>query len=297
MNRKKGVFIFSTALLILLAVVGQLLCDTLGFGQGLLKEVVTIFAACAAAAITFFSICLLQKDNKIAKVLSRIFGCLFIIFIVIFSGSILKATGDYSDIYGTGWWISYVDKLEDERRLWSLAKWVGKGEPYYQYDNAVVKIPAKNEEEASKEPYKSALDERVRSEHVYQFFYSDTMLNVLSYQFGRWVLCLYILAAIIWSLSSFYLLLAITGVWNKGLFLSAWFLMLLNVWLPVLNCAGLVFSYWGPPFTGYGRGYLEYNILLIGVPIGAMLAFSSSGKVVLKSLTGEEQNQIRKGIR
>lgn len=267
------ILLYPTLALVLFAVSGQAACDQLGSVKGLSRQWITI-------ALTLLEICalvvcirFLSRPGRVLLFVRRILGAAAVAFMLFVAWLLVFAAPDQVESYGTGWWIGQVDKLEEERHLWSVSHWVGRGDAYYEYDDSVAVVPAKSETEALEEPYHSAADERYRAEVAYEYYYSDTMLNVLGYIYGRWVWLVYLVIAIAWTAAGIWASSRTRGLPAKLLYFASWTLFTVVIWLPALNGCGLRFSYYGPPFTGFGSAYLEYNLLMAGPPLGIMLSF------------------------
>lgn len=268
------ILLYPTLALVLFAVLGQIACDRLGSVKGLSHQWITI-------ALTFLEICVLvvcvrflSRPGKVLLFVRRILGATVIAFMLFIAYFLIFAAPDRVETYSTGWWIGAVDKLEEEQRLWSVSHWVGRGDAYYEYDDSLAETPAKSEKEAREEPYHSAVDERARAEIAYRYYDSDTMLNVLSYVYGRWVWLVYLAIAIAWTAAGIWASAQVRGLPAKLLYFVSWALFTVVVWLPALNGCGLRFSYYGPPFTGFDSAYREYHRLMVGPPLGIILSFA-----------------------
>lgn len=216
---------------------------------------------------------------------------------------------DSDDVYYAGWWIGHVDKLEEEQKLWRKTHWFGRGDEYYQYDYDVFENAPREEYRAEEEPYHSALEERYKAETVYRYFDSDTMLNVLSYFYGRWVWLLYLLIVLVSIVLGISLLPLVGNIHRKLLYCVACFLFIIITIMPTLNGCGLVYNgIYGPPFTGYGYAYWEFGALMAGPTLGIMLGLSkhkqeksvevSSAKKMDSMIVGgaEDMTDVKTGV-
>ena len=61
-------------------------------------------------------------------------GLAIAVWMLFASGMYIYSSLDSGDIYYAGWWVGYVDKLEEEQTLWRKTRWFGQGDEYYQYD-------------------------------------------------------------------------------------------------------------------------------------------------------------------
>lgn len=279
MNRKESfknlrILLYPTLALVLFAVFGQIACDQLGSVKGMFRQWVTI-------ALTLVEICgllvcirLLSMSGKALLVARRILGAVAAVFMLFVAWMLTFTVPDQIETYGADWWIGQVDKLEEEQHLWSVSHWIGRGDAYYEYDDSIAAVPAKSETEAMEEPYHSAVDERACAEVAYKYYYSDTMLNVLSYVYGRWVWLVYLAIVITWTAAGIWVSFQVRGLPTKLLYFASWTLFTVVIWLPALNGCGLHFSYYGPPFTGFGSAYWEYNFLMVGPPLGVVISLT-----------------------
>lgn len=286
--RKKW-FLTALGLLIVFAAVGQLACDEIAlasrrgqywdYQRGLPYLGITIGVTCAAAGAIYLAVRFFPVKYKASKILARLLGIAMAAWMLLVSGLYIYVSLDSGDIYHAGWWIGYVDKLEEERALWRKTRWFGRGDEYYQYDYDIFANAPVEEYRAKEEPYHTAVDERYKAETVYQDFDSVTMLNVLSYFYGRWVWLLYLLIALA-SVALAISMLSLAGnLCTKILYCVACFLFMVITIMPSLNGCGLVYDgASGPPFTGYGQGYWRIGMFITGPSLGIMLGLVRRGQ-------------------
>lgn len=279
MNRKESfkplrVLLYPTLALALFAVFGQVACDQLGSVKGMFRQWLTVTLTLLEICGLLAGIRFLTRPGRVLLVVRWILGAVVAALMLFVAWMLIFTAPDRVETYGTGWWIGTVDKLEEEQRLWSVSHWAGRGDTYYEYEDSDAAEPAKSEKEAMEEPYHSAVDERARADVAYRYYYSDTMLNVLSYIYGRWVWLVYLVIVIAWTAAGIWVFLQVRGLPTKLLYFASWTLFTVVIWLPALNGCGLWFSYYGPPFTGFDSVYWEYSLLMVGPPLGMMLSFA-----------------------
>lgn len=272
LHKRAGHLLYATLALVLFAICGQFACDWLGTHQGGWLQLLMILLVFLEASVLYCIAVKLAGTAKITHILAWIIGVLACLYMLFLSCLFIFGNPNPVEVYGAGWWIGQVNKLEDEQHLWSLSHWIGHGDPYYKYDDSIVAVPAENETQAMMEPYHAALDERSRAETTYWHYQSDTMLNVLSYLSGRWVWLAYSLIAAAWTMLGARETFRVHKISLKALYLSAWLLLAVIICLPALNGCGLRFSYYGPPFTGFSWAYWEFNLMMVGPPL-AIMAF------------------------
>lgn len=270
LSKEMRPLLYAVLALVLFAVIGQAACDRLGTLKGGTCQWLTIAFTVFEIVVMPVVVCFLSRKGRITRILAWVAGVLAFLYMLFIAFLLLFAVSSPIEIYGAGWWIGRVDKLEEEQRLWSLSHWVGHGDPYYEYDDSVVEIPAETEAQSMEEPYRSALDERVCAETTYRYYYSDTMINVLSYLYGRWVWLVYLAIAISWMAAGVRASCLICGIPSKLLYFASWLLFTVVICLPALNGCGVRFFDYGPPFSGFSRAYWEYNLLVVGPPLGVM---------------------------
>ena len=124
------ILLYPTLALVLFAVSGQAACDQLGAVKGLSRQWITI-------ALTLLEICalvvcirFLSRPGRVLLFVRRILGAAAVAFMLFVAWLLVFAAPDQVESYGTGWWIGQVDKLEEERHLWSVSHWVGRGDAY-----------------------------------------------------------------------------------------------------------------------------------------------------------------------
>lgn len=286
--RKKW-FLIALGLLIVFAVIGQIACDEIAlesrrgqywdYQRGLPYLGITIGVTCAAAGAIGLAVRFFPVKYKAAKIFAWLLGIVIAAWMLLFSGLYVYVSLDSGDVYHAGWWVGYVDKLEEERALWRKTQWFGRGDEYYQYDYEVSANAPAEEYRAKEEPYHTAVDERYKAETVYQDFDSVTMLNVLSYFYGRWVWLLYSLIALAAVALAISMLPLAGNLCTKILYCAACLLFVIITIMPALNGCGLVYDgVSGPPFTGYGYGYWGFGMLLTGPALGTLLGLISRGQ-------------------
>lgn len=282
--RKKW-FLIALGLLIVFAVVGQIACDKIALesrrGQywdhqrGLPYLGITIGVTCVAAGAIYLAVRFFPVKNKAAKIFAWLLGIAMTAWMLLVSGLYIYVSLDSGDIYHAGWWIGYVDKLEEERALWRKTRWFGRGDEYYQYDYNIFANAPTEEYRAKEEPYHTAVDERYKAETVYQNFDSVTMLNVLSHFYGRWVWLLYLLIALVSVALAISMLPLVGNLCIKILYCAACLLFIVITVMPALNGCGLIYDgVSGPPFTGYGQGSWRFGMFITGPALGIMFGLS-----------------------
>ena len=303
-NEKKKLFLISIGLLLVFAIVGQIAINEISYkselGQTWEYESyfylygVTIVVAVAAAGLVYLAVKHFPVRKKIQKTLAWVLGALLSGWMLFCCGYSIYMTTDSGGVYGAaGLWLAYVDRLEEEKNVWGKSHWFGHGDEVYEYtydefEEAQSHLYLGDEEE---EPYHSIVDERYKMAYVFQYCESETMINVLSYFYGRWVWLLYSLLALC-ALTFGAFMLPLAGRWpRKLLFLAAWILLGIITLLPDLNGCALVFDpIAGPLFTGIGWYYWLFGALLSGPAIGVMLGLTDrEEKEPLEFATTEDQ--------
>lgn len=286
--RKKW-FLIALGLLIVFAVIGQITCDEIAlasrrgqywdYQRGLPYLGITIGVTCAAAGAIYLAVRFFPVKYKAAKIFAWPLRIVAAVWMLLSSGLYIYASSDSGDVYHAGWWIGYVDKLEEERALWRKTRWFGRGDEYYQYDYDVFENAPTEEYRAKEEPYHTAVDERYKAETVYQDFDSVTILNVLSYFYGRWVWLLYSLIALAVAALAISMLPLAGKLYAKILYCAACLLFMILAIMPALNGCGLVYDgVSGPPFTGYGYGYWGFGMFITGPALGIILGLAGRGQ-------------------
>ena len=286
--RKKW-FLIALSLLIAFAVIGQIACDEIAlksrrgqywdYHRGLPYLWITIGVTCVAAGAIYLAVRFFPVKPKTCKIFAWLLGIAIAGWMLLISGMHIYKSSGSGDIYHAVWWIGYVDKLEEEQALWRKTRWFGRGDEYYQYDYEVFANAPTEEYRAKEEPYHTAVEERYKAETVYQYFDSDTMLNVLSYFYGRWVWLLYLLIALASIALAISMLPLVGSIYAKILYCAACFLFMVIMIMPALNGCGLAYDgISGPPFTGPSSGYWWFGILITAPALGIMLGLISRGQ-------------------
>ena len=282
---RRTLFLAVLCLTIILAIMGQAACDRIslesdlgrywGYDPGLPQIWITIAVTLAAMGLVFLAVRFFPIRRVVLRVFAWILGIAVAVWLLAFSGAYLIRGTDPGDIYGgAGGYLAYVDKLEEERRLWNKCHWFGHGDGFFTYswEEYVDALDHLDYMEADEEPYSTIADEWDRGAYAFQYYHSETMLNVLSYFYGRWVWLLYLLLALL-SVGLAVSMLLVAGKLPGKLFYSAAMIMYaIMVIMPALNgCAWVYAGVVGPPFTGTDAYYLEFAAFLTGPAIGIML--------------------------
>ena len=284
-NTRKKWFLIFIGLLLVFSMIGQIGIDKIclesepgqywGYERRLPYLGITIAVTGAAAGLFYLAVRFFPVKKKRLKIPARVLAAALSGWMLFCSGLTVYRAADSGDVYGAaGLWIAYVDRLEEERKVWDRSRWFGHGDEVYEYSydefmEAHSHLYIGNEEE---EPYHSIVDERCKAEYVFKYCASDTMINVLSYFYGKWVWLLYgLLALCAMALGASVLPLAGRRP-EKLMFLAAWILFCIISLLPALNgCALVSDPVAGPLFTGIGWYYWKYGVLFTGPAIGVML--------------------------
>lgn len=300
-HTRKRLYLLSVGFMILFAAVGSFFADRIGLeseaGQFWDYESrlpgigVNLTISCAATFLIYLIVRYFPLGAQAMKILAWILGIVAGVWMLFVSGYYLCLSSDPTDVYGAaGLWISYVDKREVEKTVWDKSHWLGRGDDVYetgfqQYLEAKNHLYLGNEGE---EPYHSIVDERERIEFVFRLFQWNTMINVLSYCYGKWVWLLYLTIAVLNVGLALSLLRAAETVPGRMLYLSAWILGTVFSLIPVLGGCGFVYAPCGPPFTGYGPTCWGLNVLTAGIAYGVILGIMQrKTNQTLSNETGE----------
>lgn len=307
-NSRKKWFLITIGLLIAFAVLGQTAIDKIahdseagqywGYERGLPYLGITIAVTCATVGVIYLAVRSFPMGKKALRVLAWVLGIAMAGWMLLFLYYYIYVSSDPGDVYGAaGLWIAHVDKLQTEREIWDKTHWYGQGDDVYAYSfdeylKAYDHLYLGNEDE---EPYHSIVDEREKIEYVFQYCESDTMINVLTYFYGRWVWLLYTLIVIAMLGFAISLLPTAGKTPGKLLYLTAWVSFAVISIMPALNGCAFLYNFWGPPFTGYGFVYREFNILLTGPAAGVMLGLADQKKERPCLSTNTGGNRYRRG--
>ena len=241
-------FIIATILLFSVCLLGQILCDAMGYEQILGRYLLRTVIFCGMCVITYFLVRFLHRAGRIRRVLSWIFGILIIGWgcrILIFT--VETAVDDYV-FTGDGWTLSRAFVSEDFQYMADLTHWFGRVDAYYQYSDEDAVMPYEPEDR-EKEPYLSAMLERSKAVRIYRDYHGRTLLNVIGYMYGRWYIVLYIIAMLYWSVSAVLML----PLQRNRIRLAFMTLLMVPVmvsgWGVVLNASGICYICLTPVFA------------------------------------------------
>ena len=307
-NTRKKWFLISIGLLLVFAIIGQIGIDKIclesergqywEYERCLPYMGITIAVTGAAIGLIYLAVRFFPVKQKILKISAWVLGIVIAGWMLFCSGVTVYRATDSSDVYGAaGLWIAYVDRLEEEQKVWDRSHWFGHGDEVYEYSydeftEAHSHLYLGNEEE---EPYQSIVDERYRMEYVFEYCASDTMINVLSYFYGKWVWLLYSVIALFALILGASMLPQAGRLPGKLMFLAAWILFGTITLLPALNGCALVFDpVAGPLFTGIGWYYWQFGVLFTGPAIGVILGLIFRRKEKPPELTNTEEDSFAK---
>ena len=307
---RKRWFLITLQLLLVFAIAGQLLVDRIGqksehgqfysYQSFLPYMWITIAVTGAAALLVYLAVRFFPVRNKGMKALAWVLGIALSAWMLYCINLFIDKVNDSSgDAYGAaGLWVAYVDRLAEERMVWDKSHWFGHGDDAYEYSyeefvEARGHLSLAHEVE---EPYTSIVDERYKLANVFEYFYSDTLLGVLSYFYGKWVWLLYSLLAAGAVILAVSLLPLVGFLPGKLFYLIGCVLFAMMVLLPALNGCALVFDpIAGPIFTGSGRYYCEYALLYVGPTLGVLLGLPRRVKgTILEGNAKESKGEERK---
>lgn len=261
MEKRKTNYFIATVALYAVCLLGQILCDGLGYDHILGLYLFHSLIFCAVCAGVYFVVHFLQKTGKIRRILSWILGLLLIGWTGYLLYHVFDITADDSVFIGDGHSLSIVTVSEDFRYMNSLTHWIGEGDAYYQYSDEDA-IPVSEEWEArEKEPYLSAMQERSKAENIYYYYRDDTILNVIGYMYGRWFVLLYIVAMLYWTFSAILILIRQKNRIRFVFMLVMLIPVLISGWGVVLNAFGICYVCF-PPVFAYAYNYFDALLIL-----------------------------------
>lgn len=305
-NTRKKWFLISIGLLLVFAIIGQIGIDQIclesehgqywEYERRLPNLGITIAVTGAAIGLIYLAVKFYPLKKKLLKIIAWVLGIALSGWMLSRAGYMIYSAIDSGDVYSAaGLWIGFVDRLEEEQKVWNKSHWFGHGDEVYEYSydefaDAHNHLSVGNEEE---EPYQSTADERYKAYSVFAYCSSDTMINVLSYFYGKWVWLLYSLLAIC-AVALGASVLPLSGkLPGKLMFLAAWILFCVITLLPALNGCALVFdAVAGPLFTGFGSYYREFGVLYAGPAIGVMLGLIYRKKKESQELANTEDDSF-----
>lgn len=199
------IFFWTTVLLILFGVLGQILSEMMGYSLQLTNYLIcmllVIFAGYSVFWLTKF---LRKKQEKILQWLIKTAGIILLIWTilmtVICSWYQIEEVGDII-YYGNGWYLSITEQTEEVKYLISKCHFIGKGDTYYNYPDEMA-LTSESSEYEQDEKVSAAVQERDKAEAVFGNFRMDLLLPVLSYQYGLWMNYLYVFIVLAWSIGA-----------------------------------------------------------------------------------------------
>lgn len=146
MKEKRKLFYISTIGLYLFAVFGQWVCGLAYDNQRCLQQREMRLRMLAVIAVCVLCVRLLRGDGRSKRVWRPILGAaLSVCMLAAMVYPLLQAcnTRDSFAVHprliereGGAHWTGALDWLEEEKKLWKLSHWAGRGEVWYQLDDA-----------------------------------------------------------------------------------------------------------------------------------------------------------------
>lgn len=131
----------------------------------------------------------------------------------------------------------YVSRSEEIQRMQSKSVWFGRGEHYYTYPEYLLRETYVEADDIISEVMDT---ERTKAYFAFVGWYSQALLPVLTYCFGKWVRLLYLAIVPLWLLGAFIGFTAVKGKGRKVLYGSCMCLVGVQLLLTILDCYGIV---------------------------------------------------------
>ena len=249
MEKRKINYFIATAVLFAVCLLGQILCDGLGYECILGWYFLRIVIFCIICAGVCLLVHFLYKPGKVRRILSWVFHILMVALAgIVLLAAIIFAVDDVVYI-GDGWSLSIATISEDFQYMNSLTHWIGRGDDYYKYSDEDA-IPISEElKDREKEPYLSAMLERSKALNIYCDYHGETLLNVVGYMYGRWYVALYIAVMLYWSISAVLILTMQKRRVRFAFMLVMLIPVMVSGWGIVLNAFGLCYICLIPAFA------------------------------------------------
>lgn len=233
-------YFIATGMLFAVGLLGQLLCDGLGYSIMTGKYLLYILCFVVVCAVCYGVLRLLHGKGRLRRGIAWVLGTI----VVAWTGFCLLATGvamgrDFC-AYGNGWVLAGCSYSEEYRALSQLTHWFGAGEPYYQYTDADAVAEENHPDGLEQEPYQSASMERAKAAEVFWSYRGQALLNVVSYQYGRWYLLLYSLTVILWTVTA----VGVVAAQRTVLLRVFWALILLPTLVFFYGAIGNALGWW-----------------------------------------------------
>ena len=295
MKKKRRLFLVSTISFYLFAVFGQWVCCLAYENQSYSQQREMRLRMLAVIALCVFCAWLLRGGSRKKRVWRMILGTVLSASLVAGMAYPLLQLSNTRDSYavhprlveceGRAHWTGELDWREEKKNLWILSRWAGRGADWYQVDASVLEN-APEDADWEAEPYRSALEEKCRARHMLYNCGEELLLNLTNYLLGRWIWLVYLLLALLWTGSGISMLLEKRSR-GETLLLSLSFLLLtIRIWLPALDCCGLICSCVVLLFT-YNDGDVLIQLAAVAPSFGLLigLTLSESEENLLSRMT------------
>ncbi len=263
-------FRWATAGLLAFGILGQILCELLGYDAGLLEYLGNVLLCLGLGGVVYGIFFFLRRNHWLCKVvviglsimalLWNLMLCPALGIMITFEENRKVEYVDLNDVL-------YADKAQVSLELLDACHLLGRGEPFYRYPDMEESDIFSWED---RDLYSRSLRERNRAEAVFGDYRASAMVPVLSYCYGSWVLIVYLFAAGTWLTAAGAVILALKGWWRKLLFAGWGLFLAMMVFYSALAPLGLLPLVLPPLFSGN----TEANLMLIAPPLAVMLALA-----------------------
>lgn len=264
----------STIALLLFGIMGQILCEMMGYTPCLQYYLVHLMLVVGVGLLAYGVVKLLNRENKVCRILAVILGSIILMW-TLFIGYVYVAyqIDEFSRqvYYGDGSYLSVTEQSEEVRYMVSKSHFWGHGDPYYTYQDELATV-GKAAERA--EDMQAAVEERDRAKEVFWHFHCELMLPVLSYIYGLWINVLYSFIALAWCVGAVGSVALVHGWQRKILYGVCAAMLCIQLGSVVPGSFGVTAAMIPPPFS------LEWEADLMSVTpqLGIMFGLLEVGK-------------------
>lgn len=286
----QNILIVSTIALFLFGIMGQVLCEKMGYTPCLQYYLVHLLLVVGAGLLVYGATRLFIRDHKVCRIPAVFMGSIILIW-TIFIGYFYVAYQMDEDsrqvYYGNGSYLAITEQSEEIRHMISKSQFGGHGDPYYAYPDGMV---GEGDAVENAEEIQAAVEERDRAEEAFWHFRGEVILPVLSYTYGLWINVLYSCIALAWCVGAVGSLALVHGWGQKLLYGVCTAVLCIQLGSVVLGSFGLIAALIPPPFS------LEWEADLMSVTpqLGIMFGLLCSRKVKVDTPTDRIYQRIMK---
>lgn len=266
-----------TAMLVVIGILAQCLCDKLGETPFLKEYLLHLLPASGIFLGYYLSGVGIHNRKWFLKLISWVLIIFMLFWVFLVGVGIVSVLKDEREV---DWYESHLARMAIQHLL-DRAKPLGRGEFCYEYPDSVLEGYEAAVVGLPKDVY-CAFQEREMAEYYFQDYRSHTMLTVLSYSYGLWIMWLYVALTVVWCVLGAIMWLRLHAWRVKLLYLIPYGAVAYQMINAILYGCGknVIWSLY--PFCGSLISNLMFVAPALGLMFGLVKASRSKPSVLTK---------------